>query len=297
MNPSALIHSAKPILKIGILTGLFFLLGCQTAGNKESARPVESVTFAEKRLLDIVKRQEKIMQTWDRDPATYNRDSLEMQAVNLAREYESYLADNPDDLTARILYGKLLIKLDQSETAIRQFLEVDRQDPTLPVVKQQIGNYLVENGRYMAALPYFINARDLDPTEPLYLYQLGTLLYEFRDHYIADGFYTRETLDQEMQSAFAEAVRLDPENFPYALRFAESYYDLSEPDWSGALKAWNHALEIAPSSFDRQIVLLHQARVYFLKGENEKALALSRQVTDKTLQVTRNQLTEEFIQD
>lgn len=298
--PKTWLQDRLPALLLGTVFfwGILALGGCRTPSRMAQAQPpsVESETFAEKRLREIVERQEKIMESWNRDPETYNRDSLEMQAVNLTREYESYIASNPKDLTARILYGKFLVKLGQSETAIRQFLEVDRQDPTLPVVKQQIGNYLVENGRYMAALPYFINARDLDPEEPLYLYQLGTLLHEFREHYLTDGFYERETLDREMQAAFAGAARLDPDNFPYALRYAESFYDIAQPDWPQAMKAWEQALEAAPTPFDRQVVILHQARVHFLAGEDQKALALARQVTNQKLQGPRDQLTEAFVQ-
>ncbi len=292
MNPKTLLpgRSFTALLASFALLGAGLLSGCASFSKKSDSRPVESYTYAEKRLLEIVKRQEDFFDSWEAEPDPFRRESMMMRATTIARSYDSFLADNPDNLQARILYGKFLVRLDQPEAAIRQFLRVDREDPTIPVVKQQIGNYLTENGRYMAALPYFLNAIYLNPDEPVYPYQLGTLLHEFRPHYLYDGFFSRRALDREMQSAFARAARLDPASFPFQLRYAESFYDVEHPDWEAALREWREAEKRAPNDFDRQVVHLHQARVLHLMGRPREAASLAASVTEEKLKFTREKL-------
>lgn len=286
------LHSRQAFaaLLAALLLGSGFLAGCASFSRNTNSPPVESYTYAEKRLLEIVKRQREFFDSWEAEPDLFRKESMKMRATNIARSYDAYLADNPDDLQARILYGKFLVRLDQPESAIRQFLYVDREDPTIAVVKQQIGNYLAENGRYMAALPYFLNAIFLNPDEPIYPYQLGTLIYEFRPHYLYDGFFSRRALDREMQSAFARAARLDPESFPFQLRYAESFYDVENPDWEAALLQWREAEKRAPTDFDRQFVRLHQARVLHFLGRSGEATRIAKSVTEDQLQFTRKEL-------
>jgi len=271
---------------------LLFTTGCRTprASSSVKAGEPDSITFAERRLLDIQKQQQNLTEDYRENPDNFTEDSLQMRFQNIARRYESYLASNPEDNTARSLYGKFLVAMGQHEKAIRQFLEVDRKEPSIPVVKQQIGNYLAENGRYMAALPYFINAADLDHEEGIYPYQLGILLYEFKDEYIRDGFYDTDTLNREMQEAFEEAVSREPENFVFMLRYGESFYDVKNPDWERALEIWKKTLELAQSELDRQVVHLHMAKVYHNMGQNRRASELAEKVTHDKLLFTRDQI-------
>lgn len=282
----------------GLLALIFLVLpfnGCQTPDPERrasGAAPVESVTMAERRLADIHTQQTRLMESYRSNPENYDTESMEMRVIRIIRQYESYLHSNPNDLTARILYGKFLVEVGQHESAIRQFLEVDRRDPGIPVVKQQIGNYLAEEGRYMAALPYFINATDLDPKEGLYPYQLGLLLHRYAAHFVEDGFYTQETLEKEMQSAFREACRRDPDNFAFHLRYGESFLDVRNPDWQVALRNWDRTLPLATSDLDRQVVLLHRARALHELKRDREALAIAEEVSHHQLAYSRDRLLE-----
>jgi hypothetical protein len=42
-----------------------------------------------------------------------------------------------------------------------------------------------------------------------------------------------------MHEAFRKAAELAPDRLEFTYRYAESFYDLTTPDWDGALKAWN----------------------------------------------------------
>lgn len=270
VSPPAMkmLHSFFQTRRAPLLGGAVVLLllsaGCQTPGRNAAeppGAPLESVTMAERRLLDIHTRQERLMESYRRNPGQMETASMEMQVIQLIRSYEAHLAANPDDTTARILYGKFLNQVGQTESAIRQFLEVDRRQPDIPVVKQQIGNYLAEEGRYMAALPYFINASDLAPDVGIYPFQLGHLLYRYAEEFIRDGFFDRSTLETEMQTAFREAIHREPENYLFHLRYGESFYDLQAPDWNAAFAHWEKTAPLATSPLDRQTIRLHQARV------------------------------------
>lgn len=263
-----------------------------------------SLTMAERRLQAILDREAGLraeaaaLETARRaEPGGEDRsarDSLEQRFGALAREYESYLADNPDHFEARLLYGKLLVTLGQHEMAIRQFLVVDQEHPTLPVVKQQIGNYLAETGRYMAALPYFLNAIDLAPDEPLYPYQLGLLLYQYRDFYLEDRFYDRAALDSQMLAAFRRAAELAPDERAYRQRYAEAFYDVETPDWEEALRQWESLAATARTRLESDAVRLHRARVLHRLGRTPEALRLAGEPVDPALEFSRSRLREEL---
>jgi cytochrome c-type biogenesis protein CcmH/NrfG len=64
-------------------------------------------------------------------------------AQDIVAAYESYLSDNPKDVHALILFGKFLRKVGQQEHAVDFFIQADKINPKLAVVKQQHANYLI----------------------------------------------------------------------------------------------------------------------------------------------------------
>ncbi len=254
----------------------------------------ETITLADQRLLEIYERQQEIMTRYGENPDNYSQSTMEMRVNQVVSSYQAFLADNPEDVEAYILFGKFLISVGQWEMAIRQYLIADRLDPTLPVLKQQIGNYLAETGRYMAALPYFLNATDLAPDEALYFYQLGWLLYEYGEQFIGDGFYERTTLESQMMTAFRKAVALDPDHLPYQRTYGEAFYLLEEPNWELAFDVWNQLLPRVEDPLDRQAIHLHRARVLAYLGEKEIALSIMDSIDDPALLTSKNKVLEEI---
>ncbi|MFW5882812.1 MAG: hypothetical protein ACOCVG_00425 [Verrucomicrobiota bacterium] len=237
---------------------------------------------------EIVAAQEALMtRLVGRDEAVLPR-GLRREAEGIAEDFEAYLKAEPDALEARILYGKFLRSMGEDAAAARQFLEVERRDPAIAVVKQQLGNHFAETGQPMEALAFFIQARQLAPEEPLYAYQLGELLIFYREAFIDNGFYDRATLDREMLAAFAEAARLAPENLDFQVRHAEAFYDLAQPDWSGALAVWQAiAPRVADDPFQRQVVALHLARAHAELGQHDAARQQLAQVTEPRLAASK----------
>ena len=58
--------------------------------------------------------------------ATSSLRSIEVHA--LSQEWISYITDQPEDVEARILYGKYLNTFGQRESAIEQFIVADSLD-------------------------------------------------------------------------------------------------------------------------------------------------------------------------
>jgi tetratricopeptide (TPR) repeat protein len=169
-------------------------------------------------------------------------------------------------------------------------LKSNQLDPNIPLVKNQIGNLLAEDGRPLDAFPYFMAAIKLSPKEPLYHYQVGTLLHDAQDDFLKSGEWTRAALDHATHGAFKTAADLAPDRFEFGYRYAESFYDLAEPQWDEALKVWAALEEKADSPIERQTLRLHAANILLKQGHADRAQLLLGTVTEPELQGQKQKL-------
>ena len=253
-----------------------------TARDPNELTPAESMAWRD--LREVVLRERAI---WDRLRA-HPDDDLEQQRANaefrhVMTAYENVIRASPKFSEAYAAYGLLLSRTGNREEAVRVFLKANQLNPNMPMVKNQIGNYLFEDGRYKEALGYYLAAIQLKGDEPLYHYQLGTLLREYRKFFIQDGLYTARTIDKLMQDAFREAARLAPENWPFIYRYAESFYDLENPNWPAALEEWTRLEARAKPGVEKQTIHLHQANVLARMGRREEARAIVDTIVEPTL--------------
>ena len=250
--------------------------------------------LASERLLDIADEEREIYKKIAEDPDFYTTAGLKRRLNELIQSYRAYLADHPGDVEALVLYGKLLRRVGEKEQAFRAFLKADDIDPQIAVVKQHIGNHLAETGKGKAALTFYLQAVDLAPKTGAYQFGLGQLLFEFRDTFVEEGIYTRETLDRNMLKAFRKAARLEPGNFTFRMRLGEAYYDLANPDWKAAHTHWRKLRQDADTDLRRQIIDLHRARVLGKLGRHGEAKALAASVTRPGLQKSKQQVMAEL---
>ena len=160
-----------------------FFMGCVYvvflgARNTDGVVGPNGVSFAQSRLSTIVAKERTLFLAANNKRAM-NEKELTRKIQDLVADFESYLADNPKDLTALILYGKFLRRVDQPGPATGVFLKADKLDPDIAVIKQQIANYLTEEGRIAEALPYLLRAVELSPDKAIYHDQLGSFLFLF----------------------------------------------------------------------------------------------------------------------
>lgn len=247
--------------------------------------------FATEQLFQIASKEEQIYKKIAEDPDFYTEDDLDRRINDLVQAYRTYLTDHPKDVNALILYGKLLRRVELYEEAFNAFLKADSLDPTIPVVKQQIGTYLAEQGKGKAALPFYLNAIDLEPETAVYHFALGQLLYKYKDDFLKEGLFTEAALEREGMQAFRQACRLDPENFDFNMRLGEAYYDMRSPDWHTALTHWDAMLEkFGQSGLRQEILNLHKANVLAQLGRYTEARQLAESVKEPNLQFSKQKV-------
>ena len=246
----------------------------------------ESETMAERSFRRIAERQRELFANAAKQGDKLDEEALRTQVQSLVHDYELLLRNNPNFAPGYAAYGYLLCKVDMRKEAMAMLLKANQLDSDIPLVKNQLGNLLAEEGKPLQAAPYFLAAIKLEPNEPLYHYQLGTLLAEARDDFLKSntGEWTRESIDAAMHQAFKRAAELAPDRFEFAYRYAESFYDLEKPDWDGALKAWSALEEKAPTAIERQTMRLHAANICLKMGKRDHARALLETVNDPALQ-------------
>ncbi len=214
-------------------------------------------------------------------------ESLRPRLQTLIFDYERFLRTYPKNVEGMIAYSMLLgnALVDERDRAEALLLRANTLDPNLAVVKNQLGKYVAEAGRPLEAINYFLAAAELEPEEPLYHFQIGQLLAAARGDFLSSGQWTPEQVDTAMVHALEEAVRLDPDNFAYAYRLAESHYDVEHPDWPAALAAWQ-ALETraAEDPLRQQMVRLHEANVLLAMQRLDDAEAILAESVQKPLQ-------------
>lgn len=219
-------------------------------------------------------------------------EDLRRPLQQLVFDYERFLRTHPDLVAGYVSYAMLLGNplLDERRRAVGLLLKANELDADLPLVKNQLGNFLAEEGRPLDALNYFLAAVQLEPKEPLYHYQIGTLLHEARNDFLESGSWTREALDDAMFKAFEEAATLAPDNIGYAYRFGEAYYDVDRPDWEAAIAHWQALEQRMASPVEQQTTRLHQANIRLKQERPADARALLATVTEPVLEAQKQKL-------
>jgi hypothetical protein len=210
--------------------------------------------------------------------------------------YEALLTRHPDFAAGWASYGLFLCDplLEDRNAALPLLLKANGLDPEIPVVKNQIGVLMAEDGRVVDALNYFLAASDLAPSEPLYHFQIGLLLDEARDAFLKTKAWKREKLDADMLAAFARATALAPDRVDFAYRAAEAFYGVEPPQWDAAYLAWSRLEERLEGRNETQLVRLHRARVRWMQGYAGEARELLASVDAPALLTQKAKLAEEF---
>jgi tetratricopeptide (TPR) repeat protein len=274
------------------------LCGFVAVGNskKKETYKHEAITVAAQRLGQIVEREQLFLKNSSSPNKPLGEQELTRRAQQILSAYESYLEDNPRDVNGLILYGKFLRRMGQPRHATGLFLEADKIDPRLAVVKQNIANYLVEEGRLADALPFLLKAVELESSEPVYHHQLGTFLFLFKEDLLNLGIASAQANDRSMHEAFRTASKLRPDNFEYKLRYAQSFFDISDPDWNKALDVWQDLRKQARSrpTSEREYLALGEARAMAQLGRKKEATTILKIITSPSLRATRESLIQEL---
>ncbi len=267
----------------------FFVLviGLATLFSPAFAAPARDPDAA---LRELVNRQNALFAEAEKNDPKFDQDNFRSQLQQLSDEYNQLIRAYPEFATAYAAYGLMLSKSDNRKEALAMFLQANRLNKNMPMVKNEIGNYLAEEGHPVDALNYYLGAIQLAPKEPLYHYQLGTLLNEGRDDFLQSGQWTRDVIDQTMQQAFQKAAELAPDNIGYAYRYGESFYDLAKPDWDAALAYWKKLENRVAPGIEQQTIRLHEANVLIKQQKFAEAKTLIDGINEKVLDAQKQKL-------
>ena len=254
------------------------------------ARATESESMSDHTLRQLVERQKELLAEAAKENPHFDEENFKLQMQQVCQGYDTLLRENPDYAPGYAAYGYLLGKIGMRKASIAMLLKSNDLDADQPMVKNQIGNFIAEEGRPLEALPYFIAAIQLDPKQPLYHYQLATLLHEARDDFLKSGEWTAAGLEHSEHEGFRQAAELAPDRIEFTYRYAESFYDLTIPDWDGALKAWGKLEEKAQSDIERQTMRLQAANVLIKQGKPDHARLLLATITEPKLQEQKQKL-------
>jgi len=281
---------ARPVLLFAAMAALFSSVARADA-------PAPSESMADHRLKGIAEHQKVLFADAAAQGKDLDNSAFQAQVEQLTREYESLLRDNPQFAAGYACYGYMLWKVGLRKEAVAILLKANQIDPEIPLVKNELGNYLAEEGKPLEAVNYFLSAIKLEPNEPLYHYQLATLLYEARDDFLKSGEWTRDSVDHAMQEAFRRAAELAPDRIEFTYRYAESFADMRDPDWPAALKAWQGLEAGAKSDVERQTMRLQEANVLLNMGNAGQARKVLDTVTDPTLEPQKQRLVARLAPD
>ncbi len=256
----------------------------------------EAPAGAAQELRAIYDRQQALLAIAATKTSQAELEDLHVQFQQLTNDYEDYLGKYPNLSAGYVSYALFLAKpvMGERKRAAALLLKANQLNPDLPVVKNQLGNYLAEEGKPIEALNYYLAAVKLAPKEPLYHYQIGLLITEARDDFLKSGEWTRATLDKSMQDAFEQAMTLSPGNIPYAYRYGESFYDLEVPEWEQALANWRALESKVSTELARQTIRLHEANILIKQGKSAEVRTLLLTVKEDALQTQKQKLAEQL---
>jgi Flp pilus assembly protein TadD len=259
---------------------------------------------AEKALADLMARDDKVMDEvdkWIRDnnafaaqgageskEALNRRIQTRLDAVR--KDYEDFLRRYPDSARGHLAYGSFLNDIGDEEGAGAQCAIAARLDPKNPAAWNQLANYCGEHGPVTNAFVDYAKAIELDPGEPVYYQNFATTVYLYRkDAKEFFGLNEQQVFDKSL-ALYRQAMHLDPQNFPLATDYAQSYYGIRPMRTNDALTAWTNTLQIAHDDTEREGVYLHLARIKIAIGRFAEARAHLDAVTNAALADLKHRL-------
>jgi Flp pilus assembly protein TadD len=206
------------------------------------------------------------------------------------KDYEDFLRRYPDFARGHLAYGSFLNDTGEEEAAGAQYGKAAQLDPKNPAAWNQLANYYGEHGPLTNAFVDYAKAIELNPAEPVYYQNLAAMVYLFRKD--ARAFYgiTEEQVFDKALALYCKAIQLDPQNFPLATDYAQTYYGIRPLRTNDALGAWTNALLIAHDDNEREGVYLHLARIKIATGRFAEARAHLNDVTNAAFADVKHRL-------
>ena len=204
-----------------------------------------------------------------------------MARLNVVRRnYEDFLRRYPDFARGHLAYASFLNNVNDEKAGMLENEKARQLDPKNPAAWNNLALYYGEHGPMTNAFAYSAKAIELNPDEPVYYQNLALAVYLYRkDAMSFYGLNEQQVFDKAL-ALYQKAIRLDPDNFPLATDYAESYYGIRPLRANDALAAWTNALHTARNDAEREGVYIHLARIEIAAGRFDEARAHLAAVTN-----------------
>lgn len=181
----------------------------------------------------------------------------------------------PTDVSVKNAHGAFLLESGQHERAEKILKEAEKLAPTNPSTQRALGAAALAGGDVRSAAHYMAKACAGQPENAACHFELANVLFLFRHNLLDSANTSAEALIDRALKHYAEACRLAPANVDFARGYAETFYGLPKPDWSTALAAWQHLLEISPQ---KDFALANLATVHLKLGQKNEARTCAEQI-------------------
>ncbi len=199
---------------------------------------------------------------------------------SVRKGYEDFLKRYPNNVRGHLAYGSFLNDIGDEDAAVLQNETAAQLDSKNPAAWNNLANYYGEHGPTTNAFMDYAKAIELNSNEPVYYQNFATTVYLYRKD--AEQFYginEAQVFDKAL-ALYQKAVKLDPDNFPLATDYAQSYYGIKPLRTNDALVAWTNALNIAHDDTEREGVYIHLSRIKMAAGRYAEARAQLDAVTN-----------------
>jgi tetratricopeptide (TPR) repeat protein len=229
-------------------------------------------------------RAAKLMET-----TLFARQAEPAEWRKLDRFYEELGAKYPADATVKNAHAEWLWTMGEHDRAVDRWLAAEKIDPKNAVVLDHLGGSFLAGGDAKKAAAYYARATASVPENATYHHAYANVAFMFRHELLDAARPDASAMLRHALAHFAEAARLDPLNPEFARAYAETFYTVPDPDWSEALRAWQHVYEISPN---RDFALLNIARVQMKLGDKNAAKESLARVQGSEFHGLRNRLRE-----
>ncbi len=196
---------------------------------------------------------------------------IEQRFAPVRKAYEEFISRHPEHARARLAFGSFLNDLHEEEEAVQQWEKSRELDCKNPAAWNNLANYYGHGGQLKKAFEYYAKAIELDPSEAVYYHNFGTTVFLFRkdakEYYKIDE---QQVFDRAL-TLYAQALKLDPKNFPLATDVAQTYYGIKPMRYEAAMTAWRYALSVANDEIEREGIYMHLARFEMNAGHFAEA--------------------------
>ena len=255
----------------------------------------QSYTMSDKKLLDILRQQENLFS----DPnvnsmGAFAQSELKTKAMRIDAAWKSFFLENPDHIEGLILYGKFLRKIGQSAKAYATFQKANSLDANIGVVKQQLSAIEAEEGSVKEAFAHITQAVNLEDENIVFLKQKAFVMVVGKKTLVGSGVISPSEYDEQLLQCYRKISESTPNDRQAKIRYAQSFYDLFEPNWEKALSIWNEILASSTLNIERQSALANKARVLVELGRDEEATQILKTIDIPSLMRPKNLLLREI---